>query len=867
LCLSANLFAQGSLTEGKSRLLSRIKTPPSSLKAHFTYGPSFPAEEQAVQFTDGSKGTPTSWLWDFGDGSTSALRNPSHVYAARGFKRVSLTVANASGSKKASRTITVVAAAMTASFVFSPTTPGPNEIVQFADTTAGEPTSWLWNFGDGATSTVKNPRHAFSREGLYEVTLDSTSSSGAKNAVKTLTVASISTLTSAFSFAPSIPAVKQLVQFTDQSVGATAWRWSFGDGTSSTLRNPTHAYSSAGFYTVSLTASNATRSVTATRTLTVTASPAPDASFDFSPVTAVAGQAVIFSDTSTGSPTSWLWNFGDGTSSAIQNPSHSFATSGSYNVTLTATNVSGSDSVSKLIGVSPSGTLVANFTYAPGLPAPAQAITFTDTSSGTPTSWLWEFGDGATSTSRTPVYAYAAAGSYTVSLSVASSSATNSISKIITVGVADVIQAASPSYADVSAAIANAHLGDTVLVPAGTATWTQGLVITKTIRLIGAGSDKTIIKRSFAGDKLTYLIRYIPDEESRAADGFFRLSGFTFDLTGQLGSCLEISNRSEGFYPVSQNRIDHCRFLNVNQAARALQISGMVWGVFDNNFVTGGTGGASVYGSNETSWTHYTVHPGGADNWYWEDNTITIRGNNLAFGSGAGGRYCARYNTVDVTQYVDYAVNAFDAHGNGYYGGNLSTMILEFYNNTYIANGKGVILGDLRGGQGFIFNNVIMSDQSASGPSIREESMDTVCPPARNVMDGTPQHVHDSYVFNNRRVYAGTTYALSQEWAPNGTVDYSKGQIEPATGNFYPPAAPYRIVPSVDLDFWVEKGTFNGSTGVGIGPLSARPASCSKNGVGYWAMDTNTLYRWTATEGWQEYYKPYAYPHPLRSIQ
>jgi hypothetical protein len=426
------------------------------------------------------------------------------------------------------------------------------------------------------------------------------------------------------------------------------------------------------------------------------------------------------------------------------------------------------------------------------------------------------------------------------------------------------IQAASPAYADVRAAIAKAKRGDTVLVPAGSATWARGLMITKTIRLIGAGMDKTIIGRNFAGDKLTYLIRYVPDARSRAADGFFRLSGFTFDLTGQMGSCMEIYNRTVGYAPISQNRIDNCRFLNIDQAARALQISGMVWGVFDNNIISGGTGGASVYGSNETSWTYYTAHPGGADNWYWEDNKITICGNNLAFGSGVGGRYCARYNTVDVTQYRDYAVNAFDAHGNGYYGGNLSTMILEFYNNTYLANGKGVILGDLRGGQGFIFNNRIVSDQSASGPSIREESMDTICPPARNVIDGTPQHVHDSYVFNNRRIHAGTTYALSREWAPNGAVDYAAGQKDPVRGKHFPPSRPFRVVPQHNLDFWVEVSPFTGDSGVGVGLLADRPALCTAEGVGFWDTDTEILYRWSAAKGWQEFYRPYAYPHPLR---
>jgi hypothetical protein len=427
---------------------------------------------------------------------------------------------------------------------------------------------------------------------------------------------------------------------------------------------------------------------------------------------------------------------------------------------------------------------------------------------------------------------------------------------------ANVITAASPSYADVRAAIRRAKMGDTVMVPAGSATWTQGLVITKAIRVLGSGVDETIIKRNFAGDFLTYLIRYVPDRKSRTADGFFRLSGFTFDITGQLGSCLEIYNRP-GLNPITKNRVDHCKFVGLHHASRTLQISGMVWGVFDSNIVTQGR--QEVYGSNEVSWTSYTAHPGGADNWYWEDNDLSVAGTNIPFGSGVGGRYCARYNTINLSQYKDYAVNAFDAHGNGYHGGNLSTMICEFYGNTINAIGKGVILGDLRGGYGFIYGNTVNSDQKTSGPSIREESMDTVCPPATNVIDGTPQHVHESYVFNNRRVYDGTVYRFYREWAKNGTVDYAAGQKDRASGKRFPPAKPFRVVPQHDLDFWVEVYPFTGASGVGVGLLSARPKSCSKDGVGYWATDTDTLYRWTVSKGWQEYYKPYAYPHPLRA--
>ena len=132
-----------------------------------------------VNFEAYSPLTVDSWHWDFGDGTTSILRNPAHVYETRGFKKVTLVVTNVSGSKKTSKSLTVVPRVSTASFAFAPTTPGPGEIVQFSDTTAGEPTSWLWNFGDGGTSNLQTPPpHQYTNPGTYTVELTVTDSCG-----------------------------------------------------------------------------------------------------------------------------------------------------------------------------------------------------------------------------------------------------------------------------------------------------------------------------------------------------------------------------------------------------------------------------------------------------------------------------------------------------------------------------------------------------------------------------------------------------------------------------------------------------------------------------------------------------------------
>ena len=289
------------------------------LRASFTYTPAYPSEGQAVQFTDMSTGSPTSWLWEFGDGSTSGDRNPSHIYMTSGFRKVALSVSNSTGSKKVTRTITVMPAPASASFVYSPTSPTVGQTVQFADTTSGDPSSWSWDFGDGGTSNVKNPNHVFAAPSSYSVSLMATNSAGSKKTTRTISVTNASLPVSSFAYSPAAPVTGQSVQFTDTSAGSpTAWQWNFGDGSTSTAQNPTHAFSTAGSKTVALTVSNASGSNSATRTVTVAV--ALTASFTYSPPSPVAGQSVQFTDASAGSPTSWQWNFGDGSTSTAQIP-------------------------------------------------------------------------------------------------------------------------------------------------------------------------------------------------------------------------------------------------------------------------------------------------------------------------------------------------------------------------------------------------------------------------------------------------------------------------------------------------------------------------------------------------------------------
>ncbi len=168
----------------------------------------------------------------------------------------------------------------------------------------------------------------------------------------------------AFSFTPTSPRAGQTVFFVDGSTGGpTAWLWSFGDGTSSTAQNPAHVFASAGSRNVTLTVTNAGGSSSATRVITLSpggAGTAPSSAFSFSPLAPAPGSSVQFTDSSTGSPDTWLWSFGDSASgsantSVLQNPAHTFAAAGTYTVSLTVRNANGSSVTTLLVNVAGCG--------------------------------------------------------------------------------------------------------------------------------------------------------------------------------------------------------------------------------------------------------------------------------------------------------------------------------------------------------------------------------------------------------------------------------------------------------------------------------------------------------------------------------
>jgi PKD repeat protein len=316
-----------------------------------------------------------------------------------------------------------------------------NDAVQFADESvqadgASPITTWLWDFGDGTTSSEQNPAHSYANIGKYDVrlTVSSVTASATQERLNYILVNAKQAPKADFAVSDNVVEVFEMVQFINESAPGTkpimGYLWDFGDGkATSILQHPTHSYDTPGTYAVSLTVASEHGLDMKTKGdfITVLAIP-PEAMFTVeptrTPVLTDTGAPVFFEDISQegSSPlVSWSWDFGDGEVSADQNPSHIYTDLGQYTVRLTvADSAGGADTVTivQAITVLPND-MAADFTVNDRTPMVGQSVQFydrTDPGPGTLVSWTWDLGDGTTSTLRNPGHAYEATGAYTVSL-------------------------------------------------------------------------------------------------------------------------------------------------------------------------------------------------------------------------------------------------------------------------------------------------------------------------------------------------------------------------------------------------------------------------------------------------------------------
>lgn len=384
--------------------------PVASLDASQTQGPA-PLD---VEFTDTSTGPATQWLWDFGDGAQSTLRNPEHTYVLPGDYTVTLTATNSAGTDVATEASLISVSSSLPERTFTATAD--------AMVKSSSPTR---NYGDDAEIRVRDGSVIYQSYLRFDVegigarpvtgatlrlfVTDSSVDGGAVFQVEN----DWDEGTVVYSNAPdAIGGVLDQAGAVSQGAFVDLDVTGAGLGDGSFAFGLTNASSNSALYS--------SREGSAPPQLILTLGPPAPPAVDFtaSALTGTVPMNVHFTDESAGGPVLWSWDFGDGGTSVAQNPEHTYTSTGTYSVTLTAVNEGGAGTLTRTGWITVAAPIVptADFSATPSSGRSPLQVTFTDESAGNPTAWLWDFGDGATSTSRNPVHVYTQSGSYTVTL-------------------------------------------------------------------------------------------------------------------------------------------------------------------------------------------------------------------------------------------------------------------------------------------------------------------------------------------------------------------------------------------------------------------------------------------------------------------
>lgn len=406
-------------------------TPTCSLISNFA---SSQGANGLVNFNNTSTGTVggTTYFWNFGDATNSTSFSPAHTYTSNGSYTVSLAANNNfTASCASTKTAVVVVNSicnLAANFTY---TMGANGLVNFISTSIGTNsfTNYRWTFGNGIVLSGNNmtsTAQTYTANGTYVVTLkDSTSNPACVSQIsQTINIGNVvnpCNLSANFSGAGT----NGVFNFNNTSTGTSAgvtYLWNFGDATTSPSVSPSHTYTNAGNYTVTLSANNNySYSCVSTKTTVISVSICSLAS-NFTHTVGANG-LVNFSSTSTGTNalTGYSWNFGDGNNGNGANTSHVY-NNGNYIATLNAVNYSVnpscSDTSSHAITVN-TNTCIANANFSIAPTATAQYWNVIPAAPANVSSAIWTWGDGSSSNTLYTSHQYSAAGTYSICLTVA----------------------------------------------------------------------------------------------------------------------------------------------------------------------------------------------------------------------------------------------------------------------------------------------------------------------------------------------------------------------------------------------------------------------------------------------------------------
>jgi len=418
-CYAINYGGATSWTQGPCGT-----NPPPPCQAHFIAHPDS-SNPNGVWFYDLSTpmGTINSWLWDFGDNSTSTLQNPQHTYNGTGTYYVCLTITSQASPNGVVCTSTfcdsvwLSGAGMPCHASFQSTQVNASDSTHFFNFSFGttSSTTYFWDFGDNSTSALQNPQHTYNGTGTYYVCLTITSQASPNGVVCTSTSCDSVWLGGTgmpchASFQSTQVNASDSTHFFNFSFGtttSTTYFWDFGDGNTSTDENPIHLYASSGYYTACLTITDTITNCHDTECHTIFVSIGATQPCTLMGVSVILDSTTMLMEATWDSNYAYQWTNGANTQHTQYYPQWCVhvidVTTGCDTVICEYTNPQ---------------PCHAMFYFSPAFVP--NTFEFYDYSSPNPTSWLWDFGDGTTSVLQNPVHTYqnVSSGFYLVCLTI-----------------------------------------------------------------------------------------------------------------------------------------------------------------------------------------------------------------------------------------------------------------------------------------------------------------------------------------------------------------------------------------------------------------------------------------------------------------
>ena len=362
-----------------------------------------------------------TYAWDFDNGQTSTLQNPASIsYSIANTYDISLIVTNPiTGCKDTIIHPTIISDFQAAFSIADSICVGSNILMQ--NTSSSNSNHWSWNSGNGQNSTLQNPNFTYNTPGTFTISLTSSDTISGCNASITHQIVVVPLPTPTFTATPTTGCIPLNVTFTNTTVNGANFIWNFGDGTTNYNGQtpPIHTYITNGSFTVNLTSTGILGCIgSITLTNLIQTSP-PIADFFASPFNGCTPLNVHFNNISTSSSpitdpiVSWLWTFGNGTTSNLQNPPNQIYTTGLYTVTLTVTTQNGcTDTETKTNYIQVGDITSVSFTNTPLIQCAKSSVDFTNLSViSVPFNpgeiiYNWDFGDSGSSTDSNATWSY-----------------------------------------------------------------------------------------------------------------------------------------------------------------------------------------------------------------------------------------------------------------------------------------------------------------------------------------------------------------------------------------------------------------------------------------------------------------------------